>query len=68
MGESREKRINQFHEENTVPVVALPEGSMLRCNGDTITILGQGGGAIVFESASPRKQYSDGDDLSHLLV
>jgi dipeptidase E len=37
MGETREERINQFHEENETPVVGLREGAMLRIeNGETI--------------------------------
>jgi len=37
MGETREERINQFHEENETPVVGLREGGMLRIeNGETI--------------------------------
>ena len=37
MGETREERINQFHEENEMPVVGLREGAMLRIeNGETI--------------------------------
>lgn len=39
-GETREERIREFHEENTTPVVGLREGSMLRVDGDVITLLG----------------------------
>ena len=40
MGETREERIRQFHEENAAPVVGLREGTMLRIEGDTIRLLG----------------------------
>jgi dipeptidase E len=40
MGETREERIRQFHEENAAPVVGLREGTMLRIEGDTVRLLG----------------------------
>ncbi|HEY0160044.1 MAG TPA: dipeptidase PepE [Thermoanaerobaculia bacterium] len=39
-GETREDRIREFHEENTTPVVGLREGSMLRVEDATITLVG----------------------------
>lgn len=39
MGETREQRLNEYLEENTIPVVAIREGSMLRVeNGVTTTV------------------------------
>jgi dipeptidase E len=40
MGETQEERINQFLEENDAPVVGLREGSMLRCERDSILLKG----------------------------
>jgi len=40
-GETREERIREFHEENETPVIGLREGSMLRVEGDTVTLLGK---------------------------
>jgi dipeptidase E len=40
MGETREERIAQFHEENAAPVVGLREGTMLRIESGTTTLLG----------------------------
>jgi dipeptidase E len=39
-GETREDRIREFHEENATPVIGLREGSMLRVEGEAITLLG----------------------------
>jgi dipeptidase E len=40
MGETREERLRQFHEENATPVVGLREGTMLRIEGDSVRLLG----------------------------
>ncbi|HUJ13302.1 MAG TPA: dipeptidase PepE [Thermoanaerobaculia bacterium] len=39
-GETREVRINEFHEENTTPVLGLREGSMLWVENSSVTLLG----------------------------
>jgi dipeptidase E len=39
-GETRETRINEFHEENTTPVLGLREGSMLWVDDNAITLMG----------------------------
>lgn len=41
MGETRETRINEFHSQNTIPVVGLREGSWLEVNGDQIQLKGE---------------------------
>jgi dipeptidase E len=40
MGETRETRIQEFHTQNTLPVVGLREGSWLRVQNGTITLKG----------------------------
>ena len=40
-GETREERIREFLEENETPVVGLREGSILRVENDTTTLLGE---------------------------
>jgi dipeptidase E len=40
MGETRETRIEEFHTQNTIPVIGLREGSWLRVIGDEITLKG----------------------------
>jgi dipeptidase E len=46
MGETRETRIREFHEENLAPVVALREGAMLRVEGDSVLVKGLAGARI----------------------
>jgi dipeptidase E len=53
MGETREERIVQFHEENETPVVGLREGAMLRIeNGETI-LRGSTGARIFRKGLEP---------------
>jgi dipeptidase E len=40
MGETREERIAQFHEENEEAVVGLREGAILRVEGESVTLRG----------------------------
>lgn len=40
MGETREVRLTEFHEENDLPVVGLREGGFLRIAGTTVTLKG----------------------------
>ena len=40
MGETRETRINEFHQFNRQPVIALREGSWLAVNGNSIKLKG----------------------------
>ena len=39
-GETREQRLLEFHEENSMPVVGLREGSMLWVEDESVTLLG----------------------------
>jgi dipeptidase E len=66
MGETREKRIEQFHEENPQPVVGIREGSLLRVEGPRMTLLGVTGARIFRQGQQPREA-APGADLSDLL-
>ncbi len=51
-GESRADRLNQYHEENSTPIIGVREGSALRVRGNTVELLG-GKPAHVFEQGKP---------------
>jgi dipeptidase E len=77
MGETREERIGQFHEENDVPVLGLREGSSLRVSGDGVTgdgvtggraAIGGLNGARLFVRGTPARELAPGDDVSFLLT
>jgi dipeptidase E len=67
MGETREERIKQFHEENDTPVVGLREGTMLRIeNGQTI-LLGSTGARIFRPGVEPL-EVTPGNQLDAYLA
>ncbi len=53
MGETRETRIREFHEENTLPVVGLREGAILRVTGDSILLVGLAGARVFRHGQEP---------------
>ena len=53
MGETRETRIREFHEENFVPVVGLREGAMLRIEGESVELRGRAGARIFRRGQEP---------------
>jgi dipeptidase E len=66
MGETREKRIHQFHEENDVAVLGMREGAWLRRQGDALALRGTTG-ARLFRQGQPEEEFAEGADLSFLL-
>ncbi len=52
-GETREERIREFLEENETPVVGLREGSILRIENGTTTLLGEKTARIFRRGAEP---------------
>jgi dipeptidase E len=53
MGESRETRIREFHEENKEPVVGLREGAMLRIQDGAVMLKGVAGARIFRAGQAP---------------
>jgi dipeptidase E len=53
MGETREVRLREFHEENETLVVGIREGSMLRVEDGTIMLKGITGGKIFRRGEQP---------------
>jgi dipeptidase E len=66
MGETREERIRQFHEENTPAVVGLREGAMLRVEPPRVTLLGVTGARLFRRGMAP-EEHLPGARLDFLL-
>lgn len=64
MGETREQRIKEFHEENLETVVGLKEGSWLRIKGNNILLNGE---AKIFMKGKNPREYESGNTLDFLL-
>jgi dipeptidase E len=67
MGESRELRLQQFHEENASPVLAMREGAWLKVDEDRATLGGSTGGRW-FEPNCRPANLLPGADLSDLTA
>lgn len=65
-GESRADRLHQYHEENSTPIVALPEGSALRVRGTSLELLGRTP-AILFRQGKEDAEITSGKDLEFLM-
>jgi dipeptidase E len=55
MGETRDQRLFEFHEENDTPVVALREGAMLEVRDQQVELQGEAGGKLFLRDARPRE-------------
>jgi len=66
MGETREQRLKEFHEENDTVVVGLREGAWIRVEGERAT-LGGGNGARIFRRNREPEERGSGAELTDLL-
>jgi dipeptidase E len=66
MGETREQRLKEFHEENETPVVGIREGAWIRVEGDRVT-LGGSRGARIFRRGQEPEERATGESLDDLL-
>ena len=65
MGETRETRINEFHQYNSQPVLGLREGSWLEVLGNKVTLKGDLP-ARLFQQGKEPTEIETGTDLSNL--
>jgi dipeptidase E len=65
-GETRDKRILQFHEENAPLVLGLREGSWLNIEGPQVTLKGSAD-AKLFRRGEKPQEFKPGSSLSFLL-
>lgn len=66
MGETREQRLREFHEENTIPVVGIREGAWIRVE-DHKASLGGKNGARIFRPDQEPEERQPGAPLDDLL-
>jgi dipeptidase E len=66
-GETRQQRIEEFLDENDVPVLGLREGSWLRVRDGAAAIGGTAGARLFARGAEPR-ELPPGSDVSALLA
>lgn len=66
MGETREKRLQEFLEENDTPVLGLREGAIARCEDGKIVLKGSTGARIFRRGLDPVETLP-GDQLDELL-
>jgi dipeptidase E len=66
MGETREQRIAEFHEENTPAVVGLREGAWLHVEGGMLTLEGKADVRLFRRGQAP-VEYPSGSRLDFLL-
>ncbi|MFD7924065.1 dipeptidase PepE [Streptomyces sp. NPDC059740] len=68
MGETREERLEQFLEENAVPVLGLREGTWLVREDERLELSGVAAGARLLRRGAAPVEHGPGTDLSELLA
>ncbi len=63
MGETRETRLAEYHEENDLNVIGLPEGNWIKVNGDEYTLHGTGD-AMIFLKGGEKRLWLCGSEYS----
>ncbi|GAA4213500.1 dipeptidase PepE [Actinocatenispora rupis] len=66
MGETRQQRIEEFLEQNDVPVLGIREGAWLRVSDGSARLGGLSGARLFARGAEPR-EFVPGDDVTFLL-
>ena len=66
MGETREQRLAEFHEENETPVVGLREGAWIRVEEGSARLGGRRG-ARIFRRGRPPEERAAGASLDDLF-
>lgn len=66
-GETRDIRLNEYHEENDLPILGLREGEVLRVEGDKARLCGIRG-AKLFKKGEEPVEVSEGSDVSFLFA
>jgi dipeptidase E len=67
MGETREERLLQFHEENDTPVIGMREGAMVRVEENEMTLKGSFGARVFRKNMAPI-EVQTGSSLNELLA
>lgn len=65
-GETRDDRLREYHEINDLPVVGLREGSFLRCDDDSVELIGAP--ARVFIAGQDAVDVDPGSSIQEILL
>lgn len=66
MGETRQTRIEEFHSQNSIPVIGLREGSWLAVSGESIVLKGPHSARLFKQHSSPKELPTDTAIQSYL--
>ncbi|MDP7029210.1 MAG: dipeptidase PepE [Phycisphaerales bacterium] len=65
-GETRDDRLREYHEINDLPVIGLREGTYLRCDSESVELVG--GTGRVFRIDRDPVDIAPGEDLAELIA